>query len=56
MLFGGCLAIVLAALVALDLPSSAEWAIGLIVGVNLVFWGVRALVSASLLKRVVERP
>lgn len=52
MLFGGVLAIVLAALIALDLPSSAEWAIGLIVGVNLIFWGIRALVAANLLKRV----
>jgi uncharacterized membrane protein HdeD (DUF308 family) len=55
MLFGGVLAIVLAVLIALDLPSSAEWAIGLIVGVNLIFWGTRALVTASLLKRVFER-
>ena len=35
MLFGGVLAIVLAVLIALDLPSSAAWAIGLLVGVNL---------------------
>lgn len=55
MLFGGVLAIVLAVLIALDLPSSAEWAIGLLVGINLVFWGTRALVAASLVKRVVER-
>ena len=55
MLFGGVLAIVLAVLIALDLPSSAAWAIGLIVGVNLIFWGTRALVAASLLKRVFER-
>ncbi len=55
MVFGGVLAIALAALIALDLPSSAGWAIGLIVGVNLVFWGTRALVAASLLKRVVAR-
>jgi uncharacterized membrane protein HdeD (DUF308 family) len=55
MLFGGVLAILLAVLIALDLPSSAAWAIGLLVGVNLIFWGTRALVAASLLKRVVER-
>ena len=55
MLFGGALALVLAVLIALDLPSSAEWAIGLIVGVNLIFWGTRTLVAASLLKRVFER-
>ncbi len=55
MLFGGVLAILLAALIAVDLPSSAAWAIGLLVGVNLVFWGTRTLVAASLLKRVFER-
>ena len=55
MLFGGVLSILLAVLIALDLPSSAAWAIGLIVGVNLIFWGTRTLVAASLLKRVVER-
>jgi uncharacterized membrane protein HdeD (DUF308 family) len=54
MLFGGVLAILLAVLIALDLPSSAEWAIGLLVGVNLLFWGTRALIAASLLKRVFE--
>jgi uncharacterized membrane protein HdeD (DUF308 family) len=55
MLFGGGLAIVLAVLIALDLPSSAAWAIGLIVGINLIFWGTRTLVAASLLKHVFER-
>ncbi len=55
MLFGGVLAILLAVLIALDLPSSAAWAIGLIVEVNLIFWGTRTLMAASLLKRVVER-
>jgi uncharacterized membrane protein HdeD (DUF308 family) len=55
MLFGGVLAILLAVLIALDLPSSAAWAIGLIVGVNLIFWGTRTIVAASLLKRVFER-
>ena len=55
MLFGGVLAILLAALIAVDLPSSAAWAIGLLVGINLIFWGTRTLVAAGLLKRVVER-
>lgn len=53
-LFSAVLSIVLAALIAMDLPSSAAWAIGLLVGINLVFWGVRALMAASLLKSVVE--
>ena len=55
MLFGGVLSILLGVLIALDLPSSAAWAIGLLVGINLIFWGTRTLVAASLLKRVVER-
>jgi uncharacterized membrane protein HdeD (DUF308 family) len=46
----GGLNLALGALIALNLPSSATWAIGLIVGVNLAFWGMRALVLASLLK------
>jgi uncharacterized membrane protein HdeD (DUF308 family) len=54
MLFGGILAIVLAALIALDLPSSAQWAIGLLVGINLIFWGTRTLLAASLLKHLFE--
>jgi uncharacterized membrane protein HdeD (DUF308 family) len=48
--FGGVLSLVLGILVAVDLPSSAAWAIGLLVGVNLIYWGVRALVAASALK------
>jgi uncharacterized membrane protein HdeD (DUF308 family) len=50
LVFGGVLSLVLGILVAVDLPSSAAWAIGLLVGVNLIFWGVRALVAASALK------
>jgi uncharacterized membrane protein HdeD (DUF308 family) len=41
---------VLGILIAVELPSSAGWAIGLLVGINLIFWGVRALVGARLLK------
>jgi len=52
LLFSGAVAIILAALIAAHLPSSAAWAIGLLVGINLVFWGVHALVAASALKRV----
>jgi len=54
MLFGGVLSIVLAAL-RRDLPSSAAWTIGLLAGINLVSWGTRAVVAASLLKRAFER-
>jgi uncharacterized membrane protein HdeD (DUF308 family) len=48
---GGVLNIVLGVLIAGDLPSSAGWAIGLLVGIDLVFWGLRALFAASLLRR-----
>jgi uncharacterized membrane protein HdeD (DUF308 family) len=44
--------LILGLLIALDLPSSAAWAIGLLVGVNLVFFAVRALVAAHELKEV----
>jgi uncharacterized membrane protein HdeD (DUF308 family) len=44
--------LILGLLIAFDLPSSAAWAIGLLVGVNLVFFGARALVAAHELKEV----
>jgi uncharacterized membrane protein HdeD (DUF308 family) len=50
-LFNGGLSILLAVLIVADLPSSAAWAIGLLVGINLVFWGIRALLAAGMLKR-----
>ena len=49
---GGALSIILGFLIAVNLPSSSAWAIGLLVGINLVFWGVRALVGAQLLKTI----
>lgn len=49
-LFSGVVSLLLAILIVADLPSSAAWAIGLLVGVNLVFWGTRALFAAGLLK------
>jgi uncharacterized membrane protein HdeD (DUF308 family) len=51
---GGVLSMLLGVLIAVELPSSAAWAIGLLVGVNLLFWGVRAIVAASLLRRLTE--
>lgn len=54
-MFGSVLSVILGLLVAVGLPSSAAWAIGLLVGVNLMFWGLRALVGAWLLKDL-ERP
>jgi uncharacterized membrane protein HdeD (DUF308 family) len=55
LLFNGVVSIVLAVLIAASLPSSAAWAIGLLVGINLVFWGMRALVTATILKRALAR-
>jgi uncharacterized membrane protein HdeD (DUF308 family) len=46
--------LLLAILIMIDFPSSAAWAIGLLVGIHLVFWGVRALFAAWLLKRAVQ--
>jgi uncharacterized membrane protein HdeD (DUF308 family) len=50
--FGAALSVLLGFLIAFGLPSSASWAIGLLVGVNLVFWGVRLLLGARLLKEL----
>jgi uncharacterized membrane protein HdeD (DUF308 family) len=47
---GGVLSMLLGVLIAVELPSSAAWAIGLLVGVNLLFWSVRAFVASSLLR------
>lgn len=49
---GGALSIILGFLLAASLPSSAAWAIGLLVGINLIFWGMRALIGAQVIKQV----
>jgi uncharacterized membrane protein HdeD (DUF308 family) len=49
---GARISLVLGILIVAKLPSSAGWAVGLLTGVNLLFWGARALVAARLLKRV----
>jgi uncharacterized membrane protein HdeD (DUF308 family) len=50
----GVLSIILGILIAVNLPSSAGWAIGLLVGIDLIFWGVRALTGAHALKQLLE--
>jgi uncharacterized membrane protein HdeD (DUF308 family) len=50
----GVLSLILGFLIAASLPSSAAWAIGLPVGIDLIFWGVRALIGAQLLRRLLE--
>jgi uncharacterized membrane protein HdeD (DUF308 family) len=54
MAFHGAVSLLLGILIAVDLPSSGKWAIGLLVGINLLLWGVRALVLSSVLRRVFE--
>jgi uncharacterized membrane protein HdeD (DUF308 family) len=49
---GGALSVLLGFLIAASLPSSAAWAIGLLVGVNLIFWAMRALVAAQAIKHL----
>jgi uncharacterized membrane protein HdeD (DUF308 family) len=52
--FSGLLSIVLGIFIAEKLPSSADWAIGLIVGIDLLFFGMSALWAASALGRATE--
>jgi uncharacterized membrane protein HdeD (DUF308 family) len=56
----GALSLVLGVLIVADLPSSAGWAIGLLVGVNLIFFALRCIAAAALLdtalKAIAERP
>jgi uncharacterized membrane protein HdeD (DUF308 family) len=48
----GVLSLVLGGLILADLPSSAGWAIGLLVGINLLFFSIRALFAARALDAV----
>ena len=50
MLFAGILDILIAAMIIAGLPGSAEWAIGLLVGINLLFGGA-ALIGVALAAR-----
>ena len=45
----GALALILGVLIALELPESAAWAIGLIVGVDLIFTGALLIATAHVL-------
>lgn len=55
LMFNAVTSLILGVLIAADLPSSAEWAIGLLVGINLILWGVRALIAAQLLRSWTSR-
>jgi uncharacterized membrane protein HdeD (DUF308 family) len=50
----GVLAIIGGLLIALSLPASAAWAIGLVVGVYMIWWGTDALLASALLKRAIR--
>jgi uncharacterized membrane protein HdeD (DUF308 family) len=50
----GLLSLLLGILIAVSLPSSAAWAIGLLVGIQMIWWGTDALVAASALRRVLD--
>lgn len=50
----GVLAIVIAALVLGDLPSSAAWAIGLLVGIQLLFDGIMMITAGMAAKKLAE--
>jgi uncharacterized membrane protein HdeD (DUF308 family) len=50
----GVVSLLLGILIIADLPSSADWAIGLLVGVNLVFFSVRALIAANVLNATLK--
>jgi uncharacterized membrane protein HdeD (DUF308 family) len=52
LVFSGLLSLALGLLIAVSLPSSAEWAIGLIVGIDLVFWGAQMVAAAQSLRPV----
>ena len=50
----GLLSVLLGILIAVSLPSSAAWAIGLLVGIQMIWWGTDALVAASVLRRMLD--
>jgi uncharacterized membrane protein HdeD (DUF308 family) len=51
-LANGVISIILGVMLVADLPSTSAWAIGLLVGINLLFWGARALATAGVLRAV----
>jgi uncharacterized membrane protein HdeD (DUF308 family) len=54
MIVNGLLSIAIAVLVLLALPSSAAWAIGLLVGIQLLFDGMMLITTAMAGKRLAE--
>jgi len=52
--FGGVLAIIIGVLIASSFPSSAAWAIGLLVGIQFLFDGIGLVFLASSIKGAVK--
>ncbi len=51
MVANGVITLLLAVLIGAELPESSDWAIGLLVGIDFLFYGVAAIAAASALKR-----
>ncbi|MDO8211566.1 HdeD family acid-resistance protein [Conexibacter sp. CPCC 206217] len=49
--FNGVVTLILAVLIGANLPESSDWAIGLLVGIDFLFFGFAAISAASALKR-----
>jgi uncharacterized membrane protein HdeD (DUF308 family) len=47
----GVITLLLAVLIGANLPESSDWAIGLLVGIDFLFYGFGAIAAASALKR-----
>lgn len=54
LIFNGAISLILAILIGNNLPSSADWAIGLLVGIDLLFSGFAAIAAHSLIKEAGE--
>jgi uncharacterized membrane protein HdeD (DUF308 family) len=52
--FGGALAIIIGVLIAASFPSSAAWAIGLLVGIQFLFDGFGLVFVAAAIKGAVK--
>lgn len=51
MVANGVITLLLAILIGAELPESSDWAIGLLVGIDFLFYGIAAIAAASALKR-----
>lgn len=53
--FNGVVTLLLAILIGAQLPESSDWAIGLLVGIDFLFFGFAAITAAGALKRSVPQ-